>query len=259
MPFANSRAINKPRADFQAAGGTQVFYRHPVLAGQISAAIPIDQIDVSGCLQLNSNYLDANPTHDSSVQEIMVDGSTVTITNHIMAGEMNLQVVRKSELVGDGDLIAALHLVIASKDSQGGVITRIKEVNGRRICIWFYGVAAKRVPHLKEAGNAVVPHPVVLTYSGWVQAVSEAKLTSKVIWAVGNKTGIRAVYNPYKIQGTEVPGGAYFDGKPLQKDAVDTGSEADTTDGDFDANIADTGINPDYKKVVDVQGSVSWT
>ena len=235
MAFANNRAAARPRANFQAVGGTQIFFRHPILAGQINAASPVDEIDVSKALRLNDTFLDANPTHDSSFQEVMVDGSTVTITNHLMNGEMTLQVLRTSELVGDGDFIAALHLVVASKDSLGGILTRIKEVNGKRILTTFYGVSVKRAPHLKEAGNAVVPHPVVLLYAGWVQAVAAVTTdTKKIIWAVGNSTGIQAHYKPYSIQKPENAAN-YFGGKPLSSvdlEGMPAGNQ-DSADGDF--------------------------
>lgn len=240
MAFANSRAAARPRASFQAVGGTQIFFRHPILAGQISSASPVDEIDVSKSLRLNDTFLDANPTHDSSFQEVMVDGSTVTITNHLMNGEMTLQVLRTSELVGDGDFISALHLIIASKDSLGGVLTRIKEVNGKRIVTTFYGVSAKRVPHLKEAGNAVVPYPVVLMYAGWVQGVSAVTTdTKKIIWAVGNSTGIQAHYKPYSIQKSENSAN-YYGGKPLSANDLEgmPAGDQDSADGDFADDLA---------------------
>jgi hypothetical protein len=157
-----------------------------------------------------------------------------------MNGEMQLQVLRTSELVGDGDFIAALHLVIASKDSMGGILTRIKEVNGKRIVTTFYGVSAKRVPHLKEAGNAVVPHPVTLLYAGWVQAVAPVTAdTRKVIWAVGNTTGIQAHYKQYSIQNPENAAN-YFGGKPLSAADLEgmPASDQDSADGDFTNKLA---------------------
>jgi len=255
MPFANNRAAAHPRANFQAAGGTQYLWRHPFLAGQINAASPVDEIDVSKCLRLNDTFFDANPTHDSSVQEVMVDGSTVTITNHLMAGEMTLQVLRTSELVGDGDFVSALHLIIASKDTLGGIMTRIKEVNGKRIVMTFYGVSAKRVPHAKDAGNALVPYPVVLAYAGWVQGVSAAASLKKVIWAVGNSQGIKAHYNAYSITKAENQAN-FFGGKPLAVGDIEgmDSRDADSGLGDFDSALAQdptgTGFIPDLQNIV---------
>jgi hypothetical protein len=239
MAFANNRAIKQTRATFQAVGGTRVYYSHPVLVGQLFGA---DRIDVSAALRLNDTFMDANPVIDSSTMEVLVNGDTVTLTNHVMAGEMTLQVLRLSELVGDGDFIAAAHLVIASKDSTGGVIERIKEVRGKTIYTLFYGVGFKRVPHVKEAGNQFVPYPVVLTYGGWVQGVSTAASANKVIWAVGNLTSAEPkVYEPYPVQNGDT-GHDYF--MPTPSDSL-MGMDGTTV---IDDRVAGNG-KPNYDLV----------
>jgi len=233
MAYGNNRAAARPRASFQTAGGTIIKFRHPILSGQISEASTVDEVDVSRALRLNETFLDANPTQDNAVQEILVDGSVVTITNHILAGEMTLQVMRTTGLVGNGDFVAALHLVIASKDTEGGTLTVIQTINDKRIVTIFYGVACKRVPHLKLAGNAVVPYPVVLSYAGWVQGVSgDTDVNVKNIWAVGNKNGLKAVYKPFAIQNAENPAN-YYGGSPLDEAIAGTGN-ADDGANDFD-------------------------
>jgi hypothetical protein len=238
MPFANNRAVRQTKATFQAVGGTRVYYSHPILVGQLSGGA--DRIDVSATLRLNDTFMDANPIIDSSTMEVLVNGDTVTLTNHVMAGEMTLQVLRLSELVGDGDFIAAAHLVIASKDSIGGVIERIKEVKGKTIYTVFYGVGFKRVPHIKEAGNQFVPYPMTLSYGGWVQGISTAESANKIIWAVGNlnKTEPK-VYEPYGIQSGGT--GSYFTSDDPSIDFKDADGKAiDTvTNTDGKPNFAD--------------------
>lgn len=249
MAFANNRAAARPRSTFQVAGGTIIKYRHPFLSGQISQASPVDEIDVSRALRLNEMYLDANPSQDSSFQEVLVDGSVITITNHLMAGQMNLQVLRTTGLVGTGDFVAALQLVVASKDDIGGTLTHIESVNGKRIVTVFYGVSVKNVPHLKKAGNAVVPYSVVLLYAGWVQGVSgESTLNEKTIWSVGNKYGLKGVYKPYGIQEAENQN-SYFGGQPLGLVGGVGANEADSATGDIASQVPTTAPAGGYPSV----------
>ena len=241
MPHANNRSAAKPRATFQVAGGTIIKYRHPFLAGQIHNASPVDEVDVSRALRLNDTFLDAQPAQDSSFQEVLVDGSSIVITNHLMNGTMTLQVLRTTGLVGTGDLIAAAHIVIASKDDVGGTLTVIENIDGKRIVTIFWGVSWKNVQHLKKAGNAVVPYPVTMNYAGWVQGVSSADITAKSIWAVGNEFGLRGVYKPYDIQEAEewTKEKEFFSGKPLSADLTGVGEgRGDEAEGDDKRGIA---------------------
>ena len=169
---------------------------------------------------------------------MLVDGSTITITNSLMNGELTLQALRTTGLVGTGDFIAAAHLVIASKDDVGGTFTVIENINGRRLVTIFYGVSFKRVPHLRKAGNAVIPYPVVMLYAGWVQGVtSNMEVNEKAIWAVGNRTGLRSVYKPYAIQESENQND-YFGGSPLSDATAGATGMGDSATGDMDSIAA---------------------
>jgi hypothetical protein len=181
-------------------------------------------------LQLNGTYLEARPTQKSAVHEVLVDGSVITITNHIMAGSMKLNVMPTTGLVGSGDFIAAAHLIIASKDDVGGTFTAIENVDGKRIVTIFYGTAFEDVPHLIRAGSTVVPYPITLLYSGWVQGASaNMAVNEKTIWAVGNKTGLKAVYKPYAIQNAENHLN-YFGGTRLSASITGVGVDNGDTD-----------------------------
>jgi hypothetical protein len=239
MAFANNRAAARPRSSFQLAGGTIIKFRHPFLSGQVNEASPVDEIDVSRALKLNEEFFDAEPAQDSSFQETLVDGSTITITNHLMNGTANLRVLSTTGLVGTGDLIAAGHLIIASKDDVGGTLTVIQNINGKRRVTVFYGVSFKNLPHLKIAGNAVPVYPVVMLYSGWVQGVSaNMSVNEKTIWAVGNKTGLTAVYKPYAIQEAENRAN-FYGGAPMSSSTTGVGvNDGDTASGDLD-NLAE--------------------
>lgn len=232
MAYGNNRGAARTRAVFQIAGGTIVRYRHPFLAGQVNGSTVIDEIDVSKALKLNDTYISARPAQDSAFQEVMIDGSTITVTNHLLAGVMDLNVLRTTGLVGTGDFIAALQLVKVSKDDVGGTLTHIETINGKRIVTIFYGVSIKNVPDLIKAGNAVVTYPVQLNYSAWVQGVSADAQTEKIIWAVGNEAGLKGVFSPYDIQ--EAESSDFFGGAPL---SVINGVGADEAD-DPGADVA---------------------
>lgn len=235
MAFGNNRGLSRPRATFQTAGGVIMKFRHPKLTGQISNAIVTDEIDVSRSVKLNDTFVDASPAQDSSFMETLVDGSVLTITNHLLSGQLTLQVMRTTGLVGTGDFIAAAHLVIASKDSQGGTFTIIETIDGKRIITIFYGVSFKNVPHYKKAGNAAIVWPVVMNYAGWFQACGGDTATEEVIWAVGNKYGLKAQYKPFAIQAGDSTD--FYAGAPV--DSVIGGMDAgdvDSDSGDLDTN-----------------------
>lgn len=234
MAYGNGRSLAKPRASAQTAGGSIMKFRHPYLTGQISGAVQVDEVDVSRCLRLNDTYLRADPAQDNAFMEYLVDGSTLTITNHLLAGHLTLQVIRTTGTVGKGDFIACAHLIIASKDSYLGTFTHIEDIDGERLVTVFYGVSFKNIPHLIKAGNSVVPYPCVMNYAGWVQGIAGANDSNeKVIWAVGNKLGIKAKYEQYAIQNGE-NASSFYEGNPVSGaiGGIDA-ADVDTADGDI--------------------------
>jgi hypothetical protein len=208
MAYGNNKAAPMPKASFQEAGGTTFLYRHPFLTGMLSKSSAIDELDVSKSLQLNANFFQANPSQDSSLQERLVDGSTITITNHSLAGTMTLQALSTTGFVGTGDFIACAHLIVASGDSVGGTLTVIRSFGGKRRIRLYYGVSFKNVPHELIAGNAIVPYPVVMEYSGWVEMLGASSVARKTIWAVGNKYSLDAVFIPYDYTSILTDGGS---------------------------------------------------
>jgi hypothetical protein len=224
-----------------AAGGVSMKLRHPILSGQIYEGSPIDEVDVSRSCKLNATFLNAMPAQDSAIQEVLVDGSVITITNNSMAGSMTLPAVRTTGLVGTGDFIACAHLIIASKDAEGSTFTVQQIIDGKKITTIFYGVSFKNVPHLIVAGNAVIEYPVVMNYAGWVQSVNSNSASAKSIWAVGNKYGLKGIYKPYEIQRAENENdpAEFFSGRPITDEVggVIQGS-GDSSEGDIDKNVA---------------------
>ena len=203
MAFGNNRSALQPRAKFQTAGGCIMKYSHPYLAGAIDQDTTkgrIDEIDVSACLKLAETFLRAEPNQDASSQTVLVDGSTVTITNHILNGTMRLPVIRTTGKVSSGDFLAALLLVMSSKDSIGGVFQRTIFINGEAHTRLYYGVSVKRIPHDILMGLEVPTYEVELFYAGFIDAISATGDTNlKAIWAVGSKTGVLGTYKPYGI------------------------------------------------------------
>jgi hypothetical protein len=249
MAHGNNRAGVKPKATFQEMGGVDIRFRHPFLAGQISGASPIDEIDISAALRLNEEFFSAEPDQDASVQEVLVDGSTVTITNHFLNGTMSLRVLSTTGIVGTGDFIAALHLIQSAKDTVGGTLTVSQRINKLKRMTVFWGVTVKRVPHLKLAGSSVVIYPVTLSYAGWIQGVSAGSdSVARTIWAVGNKKGISAAYLPYGMQ-SEIKGTVASGTTGINA------ADMDSASGD-EANLAT--MPADYPNITGTAGTATW-
>jgi hypothetical protein len=235
-----------------------MFYRHPKLAGHVANGINIDEVDVSKACKLNDTFFDAQPAMDSAFQEVLVDGSVITITNKLLAGTITLQVLEQGGFVGTGDFITALQLVQSNGDSVGGTFTVIRNFSGKTRVRVYYGVFARNVPHERVAGNAVVPYPVQLYYAGWFDGVGEGEAVVKdYIWAVGNNRGTSGSYSQFAenqqddtVQG-EVPptvnihtnpaGGSvdnpalYADIPPdLPAESIGTGGTLNYPNGDLD-------------------------
>lgn len=203
MALANNRAAVQPRAQFQTAGGCILKFRHPFLAGAIDTASTggaVDEIDVSRSVKLADTFLSAEPNQDASSQVVMVDGSTVVITNHMMNGTLKLPVVKGTGKVASGDFLAALTLIVASKDSVGGTFERTMFINGEAHTRLYFGVSVKRVPHDIMMGLDVPTYPVELYYAGFIDAINATTAANlKNIWAVGSAQGISGVFTPYGV------------------------------------------------------------
>lgn len=239
MAYGPNRLGLQTRASAQTAGGSIIKYRHPFLAGAIdtdTTGTAIDEIDVSSCLKLAGTFFSAKPSQDSSKQEVLVDGSIVTITNHLLAGVAEIPVISTTGLVASGDLVAALQLVVACKDSVLGMLTRTKYVNGKALTRVYYGVSVKNVPHDVMEGMDVPVYLCQLYYAGFIDSISEASdLNLKAIWAVGSKSGVKGIYKPYELN---VNGSTHK--SPLSAtNALGIGNVADDTTTALNLNTAD--------------------
>lgn len=198
MSYGPNRWGVHPKSTAIKAGGIKMFYRHPKLAGHVFNGTNIDEVDVSKACKLNETFLDAQPAMDSAYQEVLVDGSVITITNTLLAGVLTLQVLEQGGFVGRGDFISALQLVQSNGDNVGGTFTTVRNFDGITRVRVYYGVFVKNVPHEKLAGNAVVVYPVQLLYAGWFDGVGSDDVAVKdYIWAVGNSRGTKGIYRPF--------------------------------------------------------------
>jgi hypothetical protein len=198
MSYGPNRWGVHPKSTAIKAGGIKMFFRHPKLAGHVFNGANIDEVDVSRACKLNETFLDAQPSMDSAYQEVLVDGSVITITNNLLAGTLSLQVLEQGGFVGRGCFITALQLVQSSGDSVGGTFTTVRNFDGITRIRVYYGVFVRNVPHERIAGNAVVPYPVQLYYAGWFDGVgSEGVVAKDYIWAVGNSRGTTGNYRPF--------------------------------------------------------------
>jgi hypothetical protein len=253
--YANSRAVARPKATFRTAGGTQYIFQHPFLAGAIGRSAWSSEVNVSASMKLNDTFFNAKPLMDSAQMEVMVDGSAITITNNLMAGIADLQVVPQDGTVAGGDLIAIAHFIIASRDDVGGALRRIREVNGRKITRVYYGVSFKNVPHDVDAGNSVPVYPVQMQYAGWFEGIMGGSAVQKTLWAVGNRYGIKGGFESLSfgdVSINEREGGENNEGKYFL-DSPKRYSKYDAISGDMVGFPA----NPDagYVKVDDLNNN----
>ena len=203
MAYGNNRAGKQPRAHFRLAGGAIIKFRHPYFAGMIETGSnkAIDEIDVSACCKLEGRFFEANQNQDSAKQVVLIDGSTVTISNKMLNGTITIPAIPTTGEVGTGDFIAGCQLIRSIGDSIGGILTKTDFVNGKAITKVYYGVTVQRCPDDVSEGNDVAIYNVSLLYAGWIEAEGgDDESNKKAIWAVGSKEGIEAFYNPYYMQ-----------------------------------------------------------
>lgn len=203
MAYGNNRAGGQPRSTFRQAGGTVIKFRHPFFAGMIETGdkTAIDEIDVSRSLKLEGRFFEANQNQDSAKQVVMIDGSTVTITNKMLNGTISVPAVPTTGEVATGDFIAGCQLIQSVGDNVGGVLSKTDFVNGKALTRVYYGVTVLRCPTDISEGNDVGVYNVQLLYSGWIQAESkDSSINKKAIWAVGSQKGLEGFYSPYNMQ-----------------------------------------------------------
>lgn len=206
MAYGNNRKGKQPRAHFQLAGGSLIKFRHPYLAGQLEAGTGtvLDEIDISSCCKLEGRFFEANQNQDSAKQVVLVDGSTVTISNKLLNGTITMPVVRTTGLVGNGDFIACCQLIKSVGDSVGGLLYKTDFINGKAITKLYYGVTVQRCPDDVSEGNDVAVYNIQLLYAGWIEAQSDSvSENKKKIWAVGNAQGLEAYFAPYSSQNAD--------------------------------------------------------
>lgn len=244
MAYGNNRAQEQTRAHFQLAGGSIIKFRHPYLAGQIDTAGMVDEIDISKCCKLEGRFFEANQNQDSARQVVLVDGSTVTISNKLLNGTITMPVIRTSGLVAKGDFVSALQLIRTLGDSVGGLLYKTDFIDGKAITKLYYGVTPQRVPDDVSEGNDVAVYNVQLLYAGWIESVSTSMADNKKrIWAVGNQRGLEAYFAPYITQ----DGSTGKEALSTANSGIPAGTLADQID---DTNY-DTQDSENEKKVLD--------
>ena len=258
MAYGNNRAGKQPRAHFRQAGGAVIKFRHPYFAGQIETndKTVIDEIDVSESCKLEGRFFEANQNQDNAKQVVLIDGSTVTITNKMLNGTITIPAVPTTGDVATGDFIAGCQLIQSVGDSVGGIITKTDFVNGKSFTKVYYGVTVQRCPADISEGNDVGVYNVQLLYAGWIQAESEtADIGLKAIWAVGSDKGIEGFYSPYKLQssGTGVKALTATDLAPTSDNGItDQISGLDNNEDEVNT-LKDSAEDSGWKKLVDVK------
>lgn len=240
MAYGNNRKGKQPRAHFRLAGGSVIKFRHPYFAGMIETDTDqaIDEIDISSCCKLEGRFFEANQNQDSAKQVVLIDGSTVTISNRMLNGTITIPAIPVTGQVATGDFIAGCQLIRSIGDSVGGVLTKTDFVNGKALTKVYYGVTVQRCPDDISEGNDVAVYNVQLLYAGWIEAESNSdKINQKAIWAVGSQKGIEAFYNPYFIQNQDGNTGTQKD--PLESSDLAPVIDVDNAINDKTADGAD--------------------
>lgn len=239
MAFGQNSVGKQPRSHFQTAGGTIHKFRHPFLIGQLSASIGnLDEIDISSSVKLDSEFFKASPNNDSAKQEVLVDGTVVTITNTMLNGTITLQAIRTSGIVARGDAVACFQLIKAAGDNVGGTYTLTEFIDGKAITTLYYGVAIKYVDDKILQGLSVPTYACQLLYSGWIQVVSNsAMLNTKAIWAAGSINGVTGVYTMFPVN--EGATGS----SPLDATIAGGGSNQIPSSADVNAGAEDNSAN----------------
>lgn len=245
MAYGKNRSGVQPRAYFQAAGGIIMKLRHPLLAGAIdtgTTGTQIDEIDVSSCSKLADTFLTAQPSQDSAIQEVLIDGSTVTVTNRLLNGILTINAIKTSNKVAAGDFIAACQLIKSVGDTVGGTFQTIEMINGEAHIRLYYGVTVKRVPDAIHMGMGVPVYPVELWYTGYLDAIGSVDQAMKAVWAVGSDAGVQGIYTPYEVQsGSTLNNPMSADNVLGQGLAIvdDTTGDANLPVGDSDGELVD--------------------
>lgn len=239
MAFGQNSVGKQPRSHFQTAGGTIHKFRHPFLIGQLSSTIGnLDEIDISSSVKLDSEFFKASPNNDSAKQEVLVDGTVVTITNTMLNGTITLQAIRTSGIVARGDAVACFQLIKAAGDNVGGTYTLTEFIDGKAITTLYYGVAVKYVDDKILQGLSVPTYACQLLYSGWIQVVSNsAQLNTKAIWAAGSINGVTGVYSMFPVN--EGASGS----SPLDATIAGGGSNQIPSSADVNAGAEDNAAN----------------
>lgn len=201
--FGKNRSGQQSRAYFQEAGGIIIKWRHPHFAGAIdtgTTGTDIDEIDISRCMKLADTFFNAQPTQDAAMQEVLIDGSTVCVTNRLLNGVATLNAIETTGKVSSGDAVAAAQLIVSVGDSVGGTLLTIRRLNGEAHVRLYYGVTVKRVPHAIHMGMGVPVYPIEFWYAGFLDAIGELSASMKAVWAVGSSSGVQGVYTPYEVQ-----------------------------------------------------------
>lgn len=248
MAYGNNRAGAQPRAHFQLAGGSLIKFRHPYFIGMIDegGSSAIDEIDISACCKLEGRFFEANQNQDSARQVVLIDGSTVTISNKMLNGTITIPAVKTTGKLATGDFIAACQLIQSVGDTVGGILTKTDYIDGKALTKVYYGVTVQRCPVDNSEGNDVAVYNVQLLYSGWMEAESGSDSTNeKSIWAVGSQEGIKGFYSPYKLQNAEGKSGTNEQADNKVGRALESTDLAPTSGKSIADNIADGADNKD--------------
>ncbi len=149
-----------PLNPIQTVGNFTSTIAHPLLGGAV--------ISMQGSL-LDATFITTQQMMDNSKRKALVGGSTIALTNNILAGEITYRCVRISDVITDGDIVLIASTLQALADSVGGTISITYGLNGNTERFTLLGCVVKSCPPLLLAGNDLPEYTVVFSYSSWIR------------------------------------------------------------------------------------------
>lgn len=139
-----------------AVGQFSIIATNPIVDGGVSYSFDKFKLD--------DTIIEGTQLLDNAVMIVLIDGSTITLTNAITAGTLKLAAVRHSNDYRKGDLVAYAFQLLALGATVGSQMNVSFPFNGEILRFVFENCNVKTVKPLTLAGNDVNTHEVEFTY-----------------------------------------------------------------------------------------------
>jgi hypothetical protein len=114
--------------------------------------------------KLDDTIVETTQLIDNSVMIVLVDGSTITLTNTVTAGTLKFAAVRHSNDYRRGDLVAYANHLLQLGAIVGSTIVIAFPFNGEMLRFTLANCNVKTLKQLTLAGNDVNTHEIEFNY-----------------------------------------------------------------------------------------------